>query len=172
MKRQVFCLTSAALMMLALTGCGGGSGSDDGVNSEITRELLTGGSVRTWKLVSIRGNANYEGSGVDIPCAASLKQIKDPRLSFRCGTFDLVVMREIGTFTYLGVGVDWSLNGSTVALNLGSGLGVLTSSASLEPPTADGRRRIRLRQISRVAGGVRNMDEDGSEIVIQEVEET
>ncbi len=164
-------LTSAALMMLALMGCGGGNGGG-GENSEITRELLTGGSVRTWKLVSIRGNANYEGGSVDTPCAAALKQIKNPSLSFRCGTFDLVVMREIGTFTYLGVGVDWSLNGSTVALNLGSALGVLTSSASLEPPTADGRRRVRLRQISRIVGGVRNTDEDGVEIVIQEVEET
>jgi hypothetical protein len=170
MKRQLFCLASAALA-LAVAGCGGGGGSETG-GSEITRELLTGGSVKSWRLVAIRGSASFESSSADTPCPATLKKLSNPALSFRCGTFDEVILREIGTFTYLGVGNDWSLSDSTVTLNLGSALGVLTSSVSIDPPGPNGRVRLRLRQLSRVVSGARNTDEDGAEIVIQEVEET
>ena len=163
MKQRLFCLASAAFTLIALMGCGGGS-----EESEITRELLAGTDQRTWRLVTIRGNANYEGGGADTPCAASLRKLSDPSLSFRCGSNDRVVMRTSGTFTYQGVGVDWSLSGSTVTLNLGSALGVLTSSVSVERVAAGAPQRLRLRQVSRVVGGVRNPDEDGTEIVIEE----
>lgn len=164
MKRTIFCAALCGGLMLALTGCGGGGGEE----SDITRELLAGTDQRTWKLVAIRGNANYEGGSADTPCAASLKKLGDASVKFSCGASDLVVMRTSGTFTYRGVGVDWSISGSSVTLNLGATLGVLTSDVAIEPVAVGAPKRLRLRQVSRVVGGVRNANEDGCEIVIEE----
>ena len=164
MKRHLFFLS--ALALVSLTGCGGGGGGSD--TGDATRELLAGTSEKTWRLVTIRGNANYEKSGADVPCAVSLKKLSDTSIKFSCGASDLVVMRTSGTFTYRGAGVNWSVSGSTVTLDLGSTLGVLTSTVSVEPALAGNPARLRLRQVSRVVGGVRNPDEDGCEIVIEE----
>jgi hypothetical protein len=167
MKNKII-LGLVVLSLTTLMGCGSGGGGGGGNQEpEITRELLAGSDLKQWFLVAIRGNANYEGGGVDRPCAATLKKISNPALSFRCGRGDEVQMRATGTFTYLGAGVDWSLSGSTLTLNLGSTLGVMTSTVSIEPTATGAPQRLRLRQISRVVKGVRNTDEDGCEIVIE-----
>ena len=106
--------------------------------------------------------ANFTGGGVDTPCPASLPKIGSPG-SFSCGSSDTVVMRESGTFNYRGInGIAWTLSGSTLTLDLGS-FGVLTADVIRESDT-----RLRVRQISRVKDGVRNTDEDGCELVIEE----
>jgi hypothetical protein len=159
------------LSIIALVGCGSGGGGNN-AQPAVSRELLAGATQKNWRLAAIRGNANYEGGGVDTPCPASLKKISNPDLAFFCGSSDRVQMRTNGSFTYLGVGVNWSLDGSTVTLNLGSELGILTSTVIVEPVAAGRPQRLRLRQISRVVDGVRNPDEDGSEIVIEEIIES
>lgn len=156
----------SALSLIALMGCGGGGGSDE---PELTRQLLAGSPSKDWRLVAIRGNTNYEGGGVDVPCAATLKKISDPRLSFRCGALDDINLNLDGALNYQGLRSTWSLSGSTLTLDLRS-LGVVTSSVSIEPATASSPQRLRLRQLSRVVNGVRNPDEDGCEIVIVDVD--
>lgn len=157
---------SMMLGALSLMGCGGGGGNDE---PELTRTLIAGTTGKTWRLVAIRGNANYQGGGVDIPCAAALKKIADPRLSYSCGARDDFAMKPDGTFRAYFSNSTWSLSGSTLTLDLRA-LGVVTSSVSLEPATAGSPQRLRLRQLSRVIDGVRNPDEDGCELVIAEVE--
>jgi hypothetical protein len=158
-KRYFFCCAAATALFLA--GCGGGGGGSE--PSDITREAVIG----NWAMRSIRANANYEGSGTDTPCPATLKHKTKPSLSFRCGQQDAVVIRSDGTATYLGASATWSLNSSVVTLDLGRTLGVITIDVSREP---DGnRRQLRLRLVSRVVNGVRNTDEDGSEIVINDL---
>ncbi|MGC4047782.1 MAG: hypothetical protein QM758_28645 [Armatimonas sp.] len=145
------------LGLLGLMGCGGGS--DD--SSDIDRELIAGGDQKTWTLRSIKGNANFTGGGVDTACPASLPKIGSSG-SFACGSSDTIIMRETGTFNYRGIsGISWTLSGSTITLDLGS-FGVLTAEIIKESDT-----RLRVRQISRVVGGVRNTDEDGCELVIE-----
>ena len=75
------------------------------------------------------------------------------------------VMNPDGTGRAYGLTSTWSLSGSTLTLDLRS-LGVITSSVSIEPATAGSPQRLRLRQLTRVVGGVRNLDEDGVELVI------
>jgi hypothetical protein len=80
MKHIIF-LCAATLALTVLAGCGGGGDNDS--NSEISRELLAGTTERTWKLVAIRGNANYEGNSTDAPCPVSLKQLSNPSDALR-----------------------------------------------------------------------------------------
>lgn len=166
MKRYLLYFASATLA-LSLMGCGGGGGGS--TDSEITRTLIAGTVGKTWRLAAIRGNANYERSGIDTPCAASLKKLSDPTLSYRCGSRDDIVMRPDGTGSAYGITSTWSLSGSTLTLNLSS-LGVITTSVSIEPATVGSPQRLRLRQLSRVVEGVRNPDEDGIELVILELD--
>ena len=164
MKRTIFCATLCGGLMLALTGCGGGNSDGE---SDITRELLAGTDQRTWRLVAIRGNATYTGGGVDVPCAASLKKTANNRISFACGATETIVLRDSGTFNYRGVGgVSWKLSGSTVTLDVGS-FGILIGAISVEPTAAGAAKRLRVRQVSRTAGGVRETD-DGCELIIEE----
>ncbi|WP_309716737.1 hypothetical protein [Armatimonas sp.] len=160
--KQVLFLSAAALALIALTGCGGGGGSDE---PDITREQLTS----DWRMSTIRGNANYEGGSADATCPVTLKQIKNPSLFVRCGSKDDIVIRDNGTATYLGVSATWSLSGSTITLDLGSTFGIVTVSVTPEPEVAGQPKRLRLRQLSRVVKGVRNTDEDGVEIVINDL---
>ena len=69
-----------AILLTSVTGCGSGKGDSGGTNqnSSVTRELLsgtgtasgTGVTAKTWKLIAIHGNANYNGTGgrSDLPC--------------------------------------------------------------------------------------------------------
>jgi hypothetical protein len=159
MKPQLVC----AALALGLAGCGGGGNED----SEITRALIAGTEGKTWRLAAIRGNINYEGDGVDTPCSAKLKKLSDPKLSFSCGSRDDFAIKPDGTMRAYFSSSTWSLSGSTLTLDLRS-LGVVTSSVSLEPTSAGSPQRLRLRQLSRVVGGVRNPDEDGCELIIVE----
>jgi hypothetical protein len=72
-------------------------------------------------------------------------------------------MRQSGTFNYRGInGISWTLSGSTLTLDLGS-FGIITAQVIEESDT-----RLRVRQLSRVDDGVRDTDEDGCELVIEE----
>ncbi len=152
-------LALATFGVISLMGCGGGS---DEESDDITRELLAGSGEKTWTLRSIKGNANFEGGGVDTPCPASLP-VKEGFGSFACGSADKVIMRTSGTFNYRGInGISWTLSGATLTLDLGS-FGVITADVIRESDT-----QLRVRQLSRVKDGVRDTDEDGCELVIQE----
>ncbi|WP_309716749.1 hypothetical protein [Armatimonas sp.] len=165
MKQAIFlCATTLALM--TLVGCGGGSG--DSETGDVTRNLLAGTTEKTWRLVAIKGNATYTGGGVDTPCTASLKKTSNTKISFSCGTAEMIVLRDSGTFNYRGVGgVSWVLSGSTVTLDIGS-FGILTGAITVEPTAVGAAKRLRVRQVSRTTSGVRNTDDDGCELIIEE----
>jgi hypothetical protein len=156
------------LSALSLIGCGSGGGGNN-AQPAVSRELLAGTTERSWKLVVIRGNANYEGGGVDTPCPATLNLINDPSTTFFCDATDRFQLRSNGSFTYLGVGIDWTLDGSTMTLNMGRAFGVLTSTVIVEPVANGAPQRLRLRQVSYVLNGERDTEDDGSEIVIEEI---
>ena len=164
MKQKIFSAALCGSVLLALTGCGGG-GSETG---DVTRELLAGTTEKTWTLTAIRGNETYTGGGVDVPCAASLRKTANTRIVFSCGAAEKIVLRNSGTFNYRGVsGVSWTLSGNTVTLDAGS-FGVLTGAFSVEPTAAGVPNRLRVRLVSRIDDGVRNTDDDGCELIIEE----
>jgi hypothetical protein len=153
-----------ALAMAALAGCGGGGGT----KAEVSRELLAGSTEKTWVLVAIRGNGTYTGGGVDVPCAASLKKAADARISFSCGAGETIVMRNTGTFNYRGVGgISWTISGSTVTLDAGS-FGILKGTITDESVPGESIHRLRVRQTLRTVGGVRDTDDDGCDLIIED----
>ncbi len=165
MKQNVF-LSIAALALTVLAGCGGGGKSG---STEVSRDLLAGPTEKTWKLVAIRGNSTYTGGGVDVPCAASLKKAANARISFNCGAAETIVLRQSGTVTYRGfVGFSWKLSGSTVTFDDGL-LDVREGAITVEPTAAGAPRRLRVRQTLQVVVGVRETDDDGCELIIEEV---
>lgn len=165
MKQTILTAALCGSVLLALTGCGGGDSAGTG---DVSRELLAGGTEKTWRLVAIQGNETYTGGGVDVPCAASLPKIGRPTTRFSCGASETIVLRDIGTFNYRGVGgVSWTLSGNTVTLDAGS-FGVLTGAIAVEPTAAGAAKRLRVRLVSRVNAGVRNTDDDGCQLLIEE----
>lgn len=165
MKRMTF-FGATTLALISLMGCGGGGSSETG---NVTRELLAGTTEKTWTLTAIRGNETYTGGGVDVPCAASLRKTANTRIVFSCGTSEKIVLRTNGTFNYRGASGDsWILSGNTVTLDAGS-FGVLTGAFSVEPTAAGAPNRLRVRLVSRVIDGVRNTDDDGCELIIEEI---
>ena len=163
--RKSFLPAVLGIVLIGTMGCGGGGGSETG---NVTRELLAGTTEKTWKLTAIRGNETYTGGGVDVPCAASLRKTANTRIVFSCGASETITLRDSGTFNYRGVsGVSWVLSGNTVTLDAGSS-GVLTGVFSVEPTAADAPNRLRVRLVNRVIDGVRNTDDDGCELIIEE----
>lgn len=163
-KRSIGIALILALGVLG-AGCGGGNNDDDNDTGALAA-TLTGGSQRTFNLTTIRGNANFEGNSLDQPCPIRLNDLNNSTRFFECGASDTATVRSDGTFTYRGTGETWTLNGNTMTLDYGSRFGVQTASVTVESETAP--RRLRLRQLTRVVNGVRNTNEDGSEIVLVE----
>ena len=159
-RKMTISIVLGAVALLGV-GCGGGTGGNSSGGGEITRELLT----NEWKVFGIRGNANYEGGGLEQACPETLQHLTKTNLSISCGSADEVVIRADGTATYLGLSATWSLSGSTLTVDLGNTFGVLTASVTkISVPSTD--TLLRLTQVSRVVNGVRNTDEDGASITI------
>ena len=167
-----FGATATVLLSLALVGCGGGN---DGDATEVTRALLDGGgassgagvTTKTWRIVAVAGNHNYNGTGEDQPCPVKLTDPDDSGQTLECGASDTATISSDGTFKFKGFGKTWALDGSKVMLDYGSALG--TQVGDVTPETVGGKQRLRLLQISLTKKGTLQPHDDGSVLVLEEV---
>ena len=110
MTRPLSNLTLAALALIASVGCGGGGGG----SATSTRELLTGGSSKVWKVSQAHANAKFRGGSDNpetfAPCPTRFGSLSPGLSDWTCGESDTIVFREDGTVDYSVGEISWDEN--------------------------------------------------------------
>jgi hypothetical protein len=156
MKNGTF-LALSGVMMLSLMGCGvggGGGGNDDLV---VSRSLLTDGSTRVWKVSLVRANTNYtngdSNTNTYVECPYSYSRRDGSSVPMACSAADTITFHENGQVEYQAgaspANGTWSLNGSTLSIQLGGSLGTITDQVEVR-----NTGRLILRHIQRKVSGV------------------
>ncbi len=166
-----------ALGLALLSGCGGGGGDTSG-NGVVTATELAGAggasvTTKQWKVLSLKTNDNYNGTGADQTCPVTITNKADSSRNLQCGSNTRFSFRSDGSARIDGLTFNdaWAISGSEMTLTFNGNAALVQRHRIVSSTTVAGRQRIRLRLEYGVNfnSATRDTTDEGSEALFEEV---